>query len=61
MHMDRKMEDQLQRNSDFMMKMACEWDLQSTGELVLGLGDFNGNVGRHNEGFEGIHGEMQKE
>ena len=36
----------------FYDKVAYKWDLQSAGELVLGLGDFNGHVGRHSEGFE---------
>ena len=36
--------------------MAREWDLQNLGELVLGLGDFNGHLGRRINGFEGVHG-----
>ena len=36
--------------------MTCKCDLQSTGELVQELGDFNWHVGRHNEGFEHVHG-----
>ena len=35
--------------------MASEWDLQSSGEVVLGLGDFNGHVERRIDGFEGGH------
>ena len=30
--------------------------MQSPGKLVLGLGDFNGHVGRWIDGFEGVHG-----
>ena len=26
------------------------------GELVLGMGDFNGHVGKRIEGYEGVHG-----
>ena len=26
------------------------------GELVLGMGDFNGHVGKRTEGYEGVHG-----
>ena len=40
----------------FYDDMASEWDLRSKDELVLGLGDFNGHVGRLIEGFEGVHG-----
>ena len=36
--------------------MASEWDVQSLGELVLCMGDFNGHVGRRIDGFEGVHG-----
>ena len=37
--------------------MAGEWDMQIPGEVVLGLGDFNGHVVRRIDGFEGVHGE----
>ena len=37
-------------------EMACEWDLQNPGEMILGLGNFNGHVGRRTDGFEGVHG-----
>ena len=37
--------------------MASEWDLQNLNEVVLGLGDFNVDVGRGIDGFEGVHGE----
>ena len=36
--------------------MANEWDLLNPGEVVLGLRNFNGHVGRHIDGFEGVHG-----
>ena len=26
--------------------LRSEWDLHSVGELVLGMGDFNGHVGK---------------
>ena len=38
----------------FYKEMACEWSMANANELVLG--DFNGNVGKCAEGFEGIHG-----
>ena len=36
--------------------MAYEFDLQRSGEMVLGLEDFNGHVGKYIDGFEGVHG-----
>ena len=30
--------------------------MQNPGEVVLGLGDFNGHVGRWIDGFESVHG-----
>ena len=30
--------------------------MANANELVLGLGDFNGHVGKCAEGFEGIYG-----
>ena len=35
--------------------MASEWDLRNPSEVVLGMGDFNGYVGRRIDGFEGVH------
>ena len=32
--------------------MASEWDLQNPGEVILGLGDFNGHVEKRIDGFE---------
>ena len=40
----------------FYEEIACEWGMANANELVLGLGDFNGHVGKCAEGFEGIHG-----
>ena len=48
-------------------QMGSEWDLRSSSEIILSLGNFNGHVGKCAEGFEGVHGgkvlgkEMQKE
>ena len=30
--------------------------MYSVSDLVMCLGDFNGHVGRHIDGFDGIHG-----
>ena len=35
---------------------ACEWDLQNPSEVILGMGDFNGHVGRRIDGFGSVHG-----
>lgn len=40
----------------FYDELASEWDRKNVGELVLGLGDFNGHVGKRIEGYEGVHG-----
>ena len=34
--------------------MACEWELQHNGKMVLGLGGFNRHVRRRIDGFEGV-------
>ena len=36
--------------------MASEWDLQNPGEVVLGIRDINGHVGKRIDGLEGMHG-----
>ena len=30
--------------------------MYSAGDFVMCLGDFNGHVGRHIDGFDGVHG-----
>ena len=40
----------------FYNGMASEWDLQNPSKVVLGMGNFNGHVGRQIDGFEGVHG-----
>ena len=40
----------------FYDDLRSEWDLHNMGELVLGTGDFNGQVGKRIEGYEGVHG-----
>ena len=39
----------------FYVEMAREWKMANANEMVLGLGDFNGHVGKCAEGFEGMH------
>ena len=38
-------------NTVFYDKLKCEWDMHSAHNLVMCLGDFNGHVGRHIDGF----------
>ena len=40
----------------FYDDLRSDWDLHNMGELVLGMGDFNGHVGKRIEGHEGVHG-----
>ena len=37
-------------------ELRCEWDMYSAGDLVMCLGDFNGHVSRHIDGFYGGYG-----
>ena len=30
--------------------------MPSAGDLVMSLADFNGHIGRHIDGFDGVHG-----
>ena len=39
----------------FFYEMESEWDLGSSSEIIVSLGDFNGHVGKCAEGFEGVH------
>ena len=38
----------------FYDDLRNEWDLHNVGELVLGMGDFNGHIGKQTEGCEGV-------
>ena len=40
----------------FMMRWRAMWDKKNAGELVLGLGYFNGHVGKWIEGYEDVQG-----
>ena len=39
----------------FYEELKCEWALHSAGDLVMCLGDFNGHVGRHFDGLDGVY------
>ena len=34
-------------------KLKDEWDMHNAGDLVVCMGDFNGHVVRHIDGFDG--------
>ena len=40
----------------FYNEMGSEWDLGSSSEIIVSLGNFNGHVGKCAEGFESVHG-----
>jgi len=40
----------------FYDEMAGEWNVGGAKEIVIGLGDFNGHIGKEADGFEGVHG-----
>ena len=44
------------KKDQFYNDMASDWNLQNPGEVILGLGCFNGLVGRRIDGFESVHG-----
>ena len=37
-------------------ELKCAWDMHSTDDFVMCLGYINGHVGRHIDGFDGVHG-----
>ena len=39
----------------FYNEMIHEWVIKGRKELTLGSGDFNGDVGKKIDGFEGVH------
>ena len=36
-------------------EMKGEWDMHTADDLVMCLGDLNGHMGRHSDGFGGVH------
>ena len=47
----------LEQKQSFHDELKGEWDMHSAGDLVMCLGDFNGHIGRHIDGFDAINGE----
>ena len=46
----------LEEKQPFYDELKSEWVMHSAGDLALCLNDFNGHVGRHIDGFHGVHG-----
>ena len=46
----------LEEKQPFYDELKCEWEMHSADDLVMWLGDINGHVGRHIEGFDGVRG-----
>ena len=49
-------ERRLEEKQTFYDELKCEWDMHSPDDLVICLGHINGHVGRHIDGFDGVHG-----
>ena len=39
---------------EFYYELVQEWDMKGRTELTLGIGDFDGHVGKKMDGFEGV-------
>ena len=50
----------VKEKQSFHYELKCERDMHSTGDLVMCLGDINGHVGRHIDGFDGVHGRSEE-
>ena len=46
----------VEEKQSFYDELNSEWNIHSVGDLVMCLGDFNGHIGRHIDGFDGVHG-----
>ena len=46
----------LEEKQSFYDELKCEWDMHSADDLVMCVSDLNGHVGRHIDGFHGVHG-----
>ena len=50
----------LEEKQSLYDELKCEWDIHSTDDIVMCLGDFNGQVGGHIGGFDGWYGVGQR-
>ena len=46
----------LEEKQSFYDELKCEWDMHSANDSAMSLGDFKRHVGRHIDGFDGVHG-----
>ena len=46
----------LDERQSFCDELKGEWEIHSASDLVMCLGDINGHVHRHIDGFDGVHG-----
>ena len=46
----------LEEKQSFYDELKCEWDMHFAGDLATSLGDISRHVGRHIDGFDGVHG-----
>ena len=44
------------KKDKFYDELVCKWDTKGTKELILGIEDFNGHVGKKMDGFESVYG-----
>ena len=51
----------LEEIQTFYVEQKYEWYMHSAGDLVMCLGDYNGHVGRHIDGLDGVHGGWRME
>ena len=46
----------LEEKQSYYDELKCEWDMHYAGDIVMYMGDFNGHVCRHIDGFDWVHG-----
>ena len=49
-----KVED-VWKNCIFYDELKCEWDMHSADDSVMCLSDFSRHIGKHIDGFDGVH------
>ena len=55
MGMLHKVEDILEEKQSFYDELKFNLDIHSADDLVMCLGDYNGHLGGHIDGFDGVH------
>ena len=41
----------VEEEQSFYDELKCKWDMHSADNLIMCLGDVNGHIGRHIDGF----------